>query len=99
MEKFVPLLIETHIEAICKLSEAYISSVNEKSAAGYAAKIAHHERVLQDLGLTQAEVYSWVNRAAVPAQADARKHRKSASNDRSSEECEILAFYVAHVLR
>lgn len=62
--------VNLHIAAICELSESWLATPDDEKDCGIPDTIARHESALKNLGLNQADIYSFVNRAAVPAEID-----------------------------
>lgn len=58
--------INLHIAVICELAEAWTAAPDDEKNISAPAAISGHEDALKSLGLTQADIYNFVNRAAVP---------------------------------
>ena len=57
--------VETHVGAIVLAAEQ-CASASVADAAELVQTISQHEKALHALGLTPADIYSWVNRSPVP---------------------------------
>ena len=58
----------THARRIAELAEMAVTQSTRET--DLPARIGYHEQCLARLGLSQAEIYSWVNRVGPVPQAD-----------------------------
>lgn len=64
------IAVNSHIAAICELAEAWISTPDDKKNLSTHTVIGAYENALKAMGLTQADIYSFVNRVHVPAEME-----------------------------